>query len=131
MKLPSSCEWTASYRSASDPADRGQREREVERNLGQRRTDADAPDERRPQAPEDAQPRQRDVAPERIGDEVDGVPEIEQGADAVVFAERGAPGLEERLRRNHEDFHRSEPGNCRKAEPKGQRKSRHLRELRL
>ena len=30
--------------------------------------------------------------------------ELEQGADAVVLAERRAPGLEERLRRDHQDL---------------------------
>ncbi len=110
MKLPSSCEWTASYRSASTRRIAVSASASVQRNLGQRRPDADPTEERRAQAPEDAQPRQTDVAPERIGDEVDGVPEIDEGADAVVLAERGAPGLEKRLRRNHEDFHRSEPG---------------------
>ena len=34
------------------------------------------------------------------------MPELEQRADAVVFAERGAPGFEERLRGNHQDVHR-------------------------
>ena len=43
--------------------------------------------------------------PERIGDEIDGVPQLEQRANAVVFAEGGAPGLEERLRRDHQDAH--------------------------
>ncbi len=31
--------------------------------------------------------------------------QLEQGANAMVFAERRAPGLEERLRRDHEDLH--------------------------
>ena len=33
------------------------------------------------------------------------MPQLEESPDAVVFTEGRAPGLEERLRRNHEDFH--------------------------
>jgi hypothetical protein len=31
--------------------------------------------------------------------------EFQERTDAVVLAERGAPRLEKRLRRNHQDFH--------------------------
>ena len=116
MKLPSSCEWTASYRSAST---RRIAVSASAASSGTLASDGPMPtltEEGRTQAPEDPQPRQGDVRPERIRDQVDGVPEIDECPDAVVLAERGAPGLEEGLRRNHEDFHRVEPGNCRKAE---------------
>jgi hypothetical protein len=33
------------------------------------------------------------------------MPQLEQSPDAVVLAEWCAPGLEEWLRRDHEDFH--------------------------
>ena len=51
------------------------------------------------------EPGQLDVAAERIRHQIDGVAERDQRADAVVFAERRAPGLEERLRRDHQDVH--------------------------
>ena len=88
-----------------DPSNRGEGERGVERNLGHGRSDADVAEEGWPQAPENPQPGQRDVAAEGIRDQVHGVAEIDEGPDAVVLAERSAPGLEKRLRRNHEDFH--------------------------
>jgi hypothetical protein len=49
--------------------------------------------------------RQLHVVAERIGDKIDGVPQRGQRADTMVFGEGGAPGLEERLRRNHQDVH--------------------------
>ena len=110
MKLPSSCEWTASYRSASA------RRRAVTvrvRSSGifaQRRADPDLVHEGRAQTAEHPQTRQRHVAAERIRDEIDGMAELEQRTDAVVLAERRAPGLEERLRRDHQDFHDLVPG---------------------
>ena len=97
--------------AASEHApDGGERQGDVERDLRERRADADPVQERRTEAAEDAQPRQADVAAERIGDQVDGVAQVGERADAVVLAERGAPGLEERLRRQHEDLHRFEHG---------------------
>ena len=62
-------------------------------------------DERRTRRTEHAQARHRDVPAERIGDEIDGMAEIEKRADAVILAERGAPRLEERLGRDHQDPH--------------------------
>ena len=104
MKLPSSCEWTASYRSVRPAESRSGRaphqgepwpatdrcRRAGERAAGGTERGATPAGRRRP---------------ERIGNQVDGVPEIDECPDAVVFAERGAPGLEEGLRRDHEDFH--------------------------
>jgi hypothetical protein len=87
------------------PAARGDRQRQVERQLLPRRPDADARHERRPGAAEDTKPRHRDVMAERIGHQIDGVTQLDERADAVVLAEGGAPGLEERLRRNHENAH--------------------------
>ena len=48
-----------------------------------------------------------DVAADRIGDQIDAVPELDQRLDAVVFAERRAARLEERLGREHQDAKRS------------------------
>ena len=50
-----------------------------------------------------AQTSHLDVTSERVGHQIDRVPELDERADAVVFAERGAPGLEKRLRGDHED----------------------------
>jgi hypothetical protein len=36
--------------------------------------------------------RQRNVAPERVRDEIDRMPQLEQGADTMVLAEGSAPG---------------------------------------
>ncbi len=88
---------------AGDATQRRDRQRHVERHLGERRPDADIRDERRSQAAKDAQARHRHVVAERVGHQIDRVPEFDERADAVVFAERGAPGLEKRLRRDHED----------------------------
>ena len=78
MKLPSSCEWTASYRSrqraAAAPSSASAR------SSGSLADDGPMPtrrDERRPQAAENPQTRQRDVLPERIRDEIDRVAELE------------------------------------------------------
>ena len=62
-------------------------------------------DERRTRASEHAQTRELDVTAEWIRDEVNGMPELEQRPDAMVFAERCPTGLEERLRGDHQDFH--------------------------
>ena len=62
-------------------------------------------DERRPQTAKDAQARHRHVAAERIGHEIDLVPELGERPDAMEFAERRSPGLEERLRRDHQNAH--------------------------
>ena len=105
MKLPSSCEWTASYRSRSA---RRSAVNVSARSSGTFASDGPIRDlvhERRPQAAEHAQARQSTRPAERIRDEIDRVPELEQRADAVVLAERRAPGLEERLRRDHQDAH--------------------------
>src|SRR5207237_4633575 len=79
---------------------------QIERQLAPGRTDADAVHERRPRAPKHPQARQRHVAPERVRDEIDRVAELDERANAMKFAERCAPGLEERLRCDHEDAHR-------------------------
>ena len=84
---------------------RRQRQRHVQKQLGRRRADLHARDERRPGRAKDAQARQRDILAEWIGDEVDRVAEIEKRADAVILAERGAPRLEERLGRDHQYPH--------------------------
>jgi hypothetical protein len=99
------------------PAQRGDRERDVEHQFRGGWTDPDAAQERRAPAPEDPEARQRDVLAEGIGDEVDGMPELEQGADPVVLAERRAAGLEERLRGDHQDAHAWRIEVARHAEP--------------
>ena len=90
---------------ADRPTERGYRERQVERDLRERRADPHAPDKRRPERPENPQARELDVTPERIGDEIDGMAQVEERADTVILAERRSPGLEERLRRNHQNAH--------------------------
>ena len=105
MKLPSSCEWTASYRSARARRIAVSGEREVERNLRQRRTDADAPEKGGRRQRNTRRPGSETSRPNGYVTRSTVWPELEQRADTVVFAERGAPGLEERLRRDHEDFH--------------------------
>jgi hypothetical protein len=47
----------------------------------------------------------RHVATERIGDQIDLVPELGERTDPVEFAERSSAGLEERLGRNHQKAH--------------------------
>ena len=84
-----------------------EREQRVERNLRQRRTHFHAPQERRPQAPEHAQSRQRDVLSKRIRDQIDLVPERGQRPEAMKLAEGSAARLEERLGRDHQDAHGS------------------------
>ena len=86
-------------------AQRRERQQRIERQLGERGTDLHLADERRPQRSEHAQARHHDVLPERIGDEIDLVPEIGERADAVELAERRAARLEERLGRDHQDAH--------------------------
>jgi hypothetical protein len=91
---------------AADGAPGGrERQRDVQRHLGPGRPDLHAADERWADTAEDAQPRHLDVAAERIGHQIDGVPQRGQRADAVELRERRAPGLEERLGRDHEDAH--------------------------
>ena len=51
---------------------------------------------------DDAKMRQIDIAPERIGDEIDMVAELTECFDPMVFAERRTPRLEERLGRQHQ-----------------------------
>jgi hypothetical protein len=92
--------------------DRRQRDRDVERDLRDGWADSDVMHEGRPQAAENTQPGQRDVLAKWIRYEVDGMTQLEQGANAMVFAEWRAPGLEERLRRDHEDSHSGDLWNC-------------------
>src|SRR6478609_1003937 len=55
--------------------------------------------------------------------------EFGKRANAVVFAEWRTPGLEERLRCNHQDFHQTRSWNCREGFGKGQRNCRRSRGL--
>src|SRR4029453_7787464 len=86
-------------------ADRGERERQVERNFRERRTDTNVMNKWRPRAPKESQSRHRYVTAKRIRDQIDSMSKIDQGANPMVFAEWSASGLEERLRSNHEDSH--------------------------
>ena len=90
---------------AQRPPQRGGGQGGVEGDLGPGRADADVLDQRRPQTPDHREPGHLDVTPERVGDQIDGVTERDERLDAVEFAERGAPRLEERLGRNHQDVH--------------------------
>ncbi len=90
---------------AQGTPERGQREKRIERNLGERRSDPHAAHERRPQAAEDPEPGHRDVAAERVRHQIDLMAERRQRADAMKFAERGAPRLEERLGCDHQNAH--------------------------
>jgi hypothetical protein len=55
--------------------------------------------------PEDAESGHLDTLPERVRDQINGMPELDERANAMILAERGAPGLEERLRRDHQNPH--------------------------
>ena len=50
-----------------------------------------------------------DIPAERIRDEVDRVAESQERPDAMELREGRAPGLEERLRRDHQNVHAGEP----------------------
>ncbi len=82
-----------------------QSEESVKRELCERRADAHATHERRPQAAKHPQPWQRDVLSEGVGDEVHLMAESRERADPVVLAERRPARFEERLGRDHQDAH--------------------------
>ncbi len=67
-----------------------QRDRSIQRELREGRTDSDIVDERRLGASKDAQARHRDVFAERIRDEIDRVTQLDERADPVV-SENGVP----------------------------------------
>src|SRR5688572_29387187 len=71
--------------SGCAPEDREEHQA-IEHDLGERRSNPDAPDEWRPQASEDTQVRKLDVSPDGIGDEIDVMAELAERFDAVVFA---------------------------------------------
>ena len=89
----------------------GERQHDVERDLRHGRTDSDVGHKWRAEASEDTQSRQRHVAAEWIGDEVNRMAEIQKRTDPVVLAERRPPRLEKRLGGKHQDFHARGPGN--------------------
>jgi hypothetical protein len=91
--------------AAQRTSERRDREGRVERDLRERRSDADRAKKRRPQAPEDLQAGHQTILAERIRHEIDGVAEIREGADTMIFAEGRASRLEERLRRDRPDVH--------------------------
>src|SRR5687768_11462413 len=79
----------------------------IEHRFGHRRTDTDFTDKRWPEASKDSQIGQRDIPANRIGHEIDVMPQLAEGLDPVVLAERGAAGLEKWLRREHQDAKRT------------------------
>ena len=83
----------------------GERQERVERNLRERRPDLHRSHERRPQAAKHTESGHRHVGAERVRDEIDLMPELDEGADAVELAERRAARLEKRLGRNHQNAH--------------------------
>ena len=88
-----------------------QGQRQVEGDLGPRRADAHVLDERRPQAATNRQTAHLDVASERVGHQIDGMTQRDERPDAMKFGEGRAPGLEERLRCDHQDVHAGWPPN--------------------
>jgi hypothetical protein len=82
-------------------------QQQVQRHLGKRWSDSHAPHKWRPPAPVHLQAAQRHVPPEGIRHEIHRVAEVGQRPDPMVFAERRAPGLEERFGGDHEDAHGS------------------------
>ncbi len=105
MSPPSSWEWMASYRPA-----RARRSAVSDSNASSGSLANEGPiftlaDERRPERSEHAQARHHHVLAERVGDEIDLMPEIGEGADAVKLAEGRAARLEKRLGRDHQDAH--------------------------
>jgi hypothetical protein len=84
----------------------GDEHQTVEQDLGDRRADAHPGDEGGPPGPEDAEVGDVHVPADGISDQVDVVPQLGQGLEAVILAEGSAAGLEERLRRQHQDAHR-------------------------
>ena len=107
MSPPSSCECTRRTAPTAHAAATVSVSSASSGSFAERRTDLHAMQERRPQAAEHAQPRHRHVLAERIGDEIDLVPERGERPDAVKFAERRAARLEERLGRDHQNAHGS------------------------
>jgi hypothetical protein len=92
---------------------RGDQQQPVEQQLHDRWADADATHERQAGRADDPQVRQLDIRPDRIRDQVHLMPQINEGLDAVEFAEGRAPGLEKRLRRQHQDAKRTgSVGQC-------------------
>ena len=62
----------------------------VESELGQRRSDANVPDERDPGRSRDSKSGELDVISERIGDEIDRMPGLHERSNSVENAERCA-----------------------------------------
>jgi hypothetical protein len=88
----------------------GDRQVRVQDDLRRRGPDLDPADEGRFGGSDDPQVRHLDVGPERIGDQVDVMPEFGQRLDSVIFTEGGAAGFEERLRGEHQDPERATRG---------------------
>ena len=78
MKLPSSCECTASRPLAERTADDGDGEEGVERNLCERGADPDLADQRRTQRAKYPETGDGDVLSERVNHQIYGVPELDQ-----------------------------------------------------
>ena len=101
----------------------------IERHLGQRRTDPDVADERRPEAPEDAQPGSDTSLPNGYVTRSTVWPSSSSARmrwyslNGVPRGSKNGSGAIMRI------FTMQLTRNCRERGAKGQRKSRHLREL--
>ena len=62
-------------------------------------------DKGRTDAPEHTKTGERDLLAKRVGNKIDGMSQLEEGPNSMIFTERRPPRLEERLGGNHEDFH--------------------------
>src|SRR5205807_7147915 len=69
----------------------------------QRRSHPDAPHEWRTKTPEDAKSAHRDILSERVGHQINLVPEGRQRADPMELAERRSAWLEKRFGCDHQN----------------------------
>ena len=90
-----------------DTARDGQHHKNIQNDLGDRRTDTNLAYEGRTQGPEDPEIGKLNVSSDRIGNQIDVMAEFTEGLDAVLLAEGGAARLEKRLGREHQDAHGS------------------------
>jgi hypothetical protein len=77
----------------------------IERKLDERRPDLDLPEAEKVGDPADREIFKFDIFAERIRHQVRSVPEVGEGLDPEIDADRSATGLEKRLGGQHEDFH--------------------------
>ena len=92
--------------SCQGSSKRREREQDVEGDLRKRGSNPDVVDKGRPKRSEHPEARYRHLLTKRVRHEIHVVAERGQRADAVELAERCPAGLEERLRRDHQNAHR-------------------------